>query len=88
MRTYVNYNRHGQNVGHNSIMPHDIAVNGSAVTYKGTLSKKAFDTMNDRNLVSHTTTGEHGTLYCTSESAAEEVADILRSNPNYSRIGA
>lgn len=86
--TYVNYNRHGQNIGHNSDVPHEITINGNKVMYKGTISQKAFDMMNERNLVSHTVTGEYDTLYCTSADAAQQVAALLAQNPNYARNGA
>lgn len=80
---YVNYNRQGQNIGHNSIRPHNVTVEGAVVRYEGDPSRLAWETVND--LVSHTIVGQEGTLYCVSEEAAEQVAQVLRENPNYKR---
>lgn len=83
---YVNYNLHGQNVGHNSLVPHNINANGSTVSFEGVMSKKTFDTINDEGLVSHHVTGETPhKLYCQSEDAAQRVAKLLQENPNYRR---
>lgn len=82
METYVNYNKHGQNVGHNSIKPHNIAVSGTMITFDGQMSKRTFDTINAKNLVSHSV---DTTLYANSEDDAKEVANLLEQNPNYSR---
>lgn len=86
--TYVNYNRYGQNIGHNSIVPHGIAVNGSIVTYHGNMSRKTADLANEQNLISRTVTGEYGTLHCVSPYAAQRVADLLAANQNYPRRDA
>lgn len=85
---YVNYNRHGQNIGHNSIAPHDITVTGPIVTFSGNMSRKTADMANKQNLVSHTVIGDYGTLYCTSAEAAQRMATLLAENPNYERSGA
>lgn len=82
METYVNYNRHGQNVGHNSIKPYNINVDGVEVSFDGQMSKKVFDTINQKNLVSHSI---GTTLYANTEADAQEVATLLEQNPNYSR---
>ena len=86
--SYVNYNRHGQNIGHNSVAPHNVVINGHVVTFQGDMNQKTVDLANEQNLISHTVTGEYGTLYCTSPEAAQQVADMLVSNPNYQRGGA
>lgn len=86
--TYVNYNRHGQNIGHNSIVPCNVAVDGHVVTYQGDMSQKTADLANEQNLISHTVAGEYGTLHCVSPDAAQRVADLLAANPNYPRWGA
>lgn len=68
------------------ITPHNIQVNGAAVSFDGDMSKRTFDTINARNLVSHTVIGETPyTLHCTSADAAAQVAALLAQNPNYSR---
>lgn len=85
---YVNYNAHGQNIGHNSTVPHAINGDGTVVTFAGTMSKKTADLANRQNLISHTVVGQHNTLYCTSETAARQVAQLLALNPNYERSGA
>ncbi len=82
METYVNYNKHGQNVGHNSVKPHNINVDGVEVSFDGQMSKKVFDTINQKNLVSHSI---GTTLYANTEADAMEVATLLEQNPNYSR---
>jgi len=85
---YVNYNAHGQNIGHNSTVPHAIAVDDVVVTFAGTMSRKTADLANRQNLISHTVTGQYNTLYCTSEAAALALAQLLALNPNYERSGA
>lgn len=83
--SYVNYNKHGQNVGHNSLVPSKVKVDGEKVTYAGDMSKKTSDIANAKNLISHTITGQYGTAYCTSPEAAEELSKLLNENPNYQR---
>lgn len=83
---YVNYNKHGQNIGHNSLVPRNIQVDGSTVSFEGTMSEKTSDTIIAESLVSHHVTGKTPLkLYCQDEDAARRVAKLLRENPNYSR---
>lgn len=82
MSYYINRNKHGQNIGHNSLAPQNIKVEGVTVTHDGTMSRKTFDIANERGLVSHSV----GTVkHCTSPEAAQELADLLAANPNYPR---
>lgn len=83
---YVNYNSLGQNIGHNSLIPHNIVINGSRVTWDGAMSKKTLDIANQKNLISHHVTGESGVV-CRTPVAAKRLAELLAENPNYARRG-
>lgn len=81
---YVNYNRHGQNIGHNSIMPYNIQQDGCNVTFSGQMSQKTFDIINSKGLISHSVVGSDIRV-CPSRNHAEQLVELLEENPNYKR---
>lgn len=80
--TYIDYTMSGRRLLGERIAPHNIMVAGCNVRFDGDISNKAFDSINDAGLVTHSIVARRD-FVCVSEDAALEVARILDANPVY-----